>query len=250
MEAKAATKQAQKDGAKAAKMATRKAKRIIGMVISSGWDFFEAIYCGGIMTEGFLRGTGTLFGTYIVGYLGEERIGFMVYDIANGLYLLLGFGQFEENVCIILIQHDMEVTIVVAISSSNQMNHTLNNSQICQVKCMFSLVKHMFTQQDPIKVQTSGGYPTANYNAQKSSRSQGRHPGYAHQYLNYTTDSNVAIRNLVILTTTTLAKSMVAKQGPIVMATHEICLQVWLAVSLITDALAASGKVLIASSVS
>ena len=28
----------------------------------------------------------------------------MVYDIANGVYLLLRFGQFEENVCIILIQ--------------------------------------------------------------------------------------------------------------------------------------------------
>ena len=28
----------------------------------------------------------------------------MVYDIANGVYLLLGIGQFEENVCIILIQ--------------------------------------------------------------------------------------------------------------------------------------------------
>lgn len=75
MEAKAAAKQAQKDGAKAAKMATRKAKRIIGPIISSGWDFFEAIYYGGTVTEGFLRGTGTLFGTYFVGYLGEERYG-------------------------------------------------------------------------------------------------------------------------------------------------------------------------------
>ncbi|CAI9287219.1 unnamed protein product [Lactuca saligna] len=117
MEAKAAAKQAQKDGAKAAKMATRKAKRIIGPIISSGWDFFEAIYYGGTVTEGFLRGTGTLFGTYFVGYLGEERfgrfgylvgsqfgswiggrIGLMVYDIANGVHFLLGFGQFEENV--------------------------------------------------------------------------------------------------------------------------------------------------------
>ncbi|CAH1426290.1 unnamed protein product [Lactuca virosa] len=116
MEAKRC-KQAQKDGAKAAKMATRKAKRIIGPIISSGWDFFEAIYYGGTVTEGFLRGTGTLFGTYFVGYLGEERfgrfgylvgsqfgswiggrIGLMVYDVANGVHFLLGFGQFEENV--------------------------------------------------------------------------------------------------------------------------------------------------------
>ncbi|CAH1427118.1 unnamed protein product [Lactuca virosa] len=39
-------------------------------------------------------------------------------------------------------------------------------------------------------------------------------------------------------------------QGPIVMAAHQICLQVWLFVSLIIDALAASGQALIASSVS
>ncbi|KAI3723692.1 hypothetical protein L2E82_35448 [Cichorium intybus] len=45
-----------------------------------------------------------------------------------------------------------------------------------------------------------------------------------------------------VLTTTTLATSMAARQGPIAMAAHQICLQVWLAVSLITDALAASGQ--------
>lgn len=57
-------------------------------------------------------------------------------------------------------------------------------------------------------------------------------------------------RTLAVLTTTTLATSMAARQGPIAMAAHQICLQVWLAVSLITDALAASGQALIASSVS
>nr|XP_043624639.1 uncharacterized protein LOC122596173 [Erigeron canadensis] len=112
-----AAKKAQKDGAKAAKEATRKAKRIIGPIISSGWDFFEAIYYGGTVTEGVLRGTGTLFGTYFIGYLGEERfgrfgylvgsqfgswiggrMGLMVYDIANGVHFLLQFGQIEENV--------------------------------------------------------------------------------------------------------------------------------------------------------
>lgn len=41
----------------------------------------------------------------------------------------------------------------------------------------------------------------------------------------------------------TLATSMAARQGPVAMAAHQICLQVWLAVSLITDALAASGQV-------
>ncbi|KAI3715604.1 hypothetical protein L6452_22590 [Arctium lappa] len=117
MEAKAAAQKAQKDGAKAAKLATRKTKRIVGPIISSGWDFFEAIYYGGTITEGFLRGTGTLFGTYAIGYLGEERfgrfgylvgsqfgswiggrIGLMVYDIVNGVHFLLQFGQMEENV--------------------------------------------------------------------------------------------------------------------------------------------------------
>ncbi|KAA8545249.1 hypothetical protein F0562_020033 [Nyssa sinensis] len=72
---KDAAKQAQKEGAKAAKLATRKAKRIIGPIISSGWDFFEAIYFGGTMTEGFLRGTGTLVGTYAGGFLGEQSFG-------------------------------------------------------------------------------------------------------------------------------------------------------------------------------
>lgn len=57
-------------------------------------------------------------------------------------------------------------------------------------------------------------------------------------------------RTLAVLTTTTLGTSMAARQGPIAMAAHQICLQVWLAVSLITDALAASGQALIASSVS
>lgn len=42
----------------------------------------------------------------------------------------------------------------------------------------------------------------------------------------------------------TLGTSMAARQGPVAMAAHQICLQVWLAVSLLTDALATSGQVL------
>lgn len=113
---KDAAKQAQKEGAKAAKLATRQAKRIIGPIISSGWDFFEAIYYGGTMTEGFLRGTGTLFGTYAGGFYGEQslgrfgylvgshlgswvggRIGLMVYDVVNGVHFLLQFVQPETE---------------------------------------------------------------------------------------------------------------------------------------------------------
>lgn len=116
LDPQAASKQAQKEGAKAAKLASRQAKRIIGPIISSGWDFFEAIYYGGTMTEGVLRGTGTLFGAYSGGFLGEQRlgrfgylvgshfgswvggrIGLMVYDVINGVHFLLQYTQTEEN---------------------------------------------------------------------------------------------------------------------------------------------------------
>ncbi|PIA46864.1 hypothetical protein AQUCO_01500420v1 [Aquilegia coerulea] len=57
-------------------------------------------------------------------------------------------------------------------------------------------------------------------------------------------------RTLAILMTMTLGTSMAARQGPLAMAAHQICLQVWLAVSLLTDALAASGQAMIATSFS
>ncbi|KAG6533704.1 uncharacterized protein LOC121980765 [Zingiber officinale] len=107
-----AAKQAQKAGKKAAKEASRKAERITGPIISSGWDFFEAIYFGGTMTEGFLRGAGTLIGTYAGGFHGEQRlgrfgymmgsqigswvggrIGLMLYDIVYGLDYLINFAR-------------------------------------------------------------------------------------------------------------------------------------------------------------
>ncbi|KAI4297853.1 hypothetical protein L6164_037716 [Bauhinia variegata] len=57
-------------------------------------------------------------------------------------------------------------------------------------------------------------------------------------------------RTLAVLATITLGTSMAARQGPVAMAAHQICLQVWFAVSLLTDALATSGQALIASSLS
>nr|XP_028954614.1 protein DETOXIFICATION 45, chloroplastic-like isoform X4 [Malus domestica] len=54
-------------------------------------------------------------------------------------------------------------------------------------------------------------------------------------------------RTIACLTTLTLGTSMVARQGLIAMAAHQICIQVWLAVSLLTGAMAASGQALIAS---
>ncbi|KAL3814632.1 hypothetical protein ACJIZ3_015900 [Penstemon smallii] len=127
MTAKAAAEVAQKEGAKAAKLATRKAKRIIGPIISAGWDFFEALYFGGTITEGFLRGTGTLFGTYYVGFIGEQRfgrfgylvgshlgswvggrIGLMVYDIVDGIHFMLQFTQPAENQVYDITSNDLE----------------------------------------------------------------------------------------------------------------------------------------------
>lgn len=114
LSASEAAKQAQKTGAKAAKLATRQAKRIVGPISSSGWDFFEAIYYGGTTTEGFLRGAGTLCGTYAGGFHGEQRlgrlgylggshlgswiggrIGLMIYDVVNGVHHLLHFAETE-----------------------------------------------------------------------------------------------------------------------------------------------------------
>ncbi|XP_022767799.1 protein DETOXIFICATION 44, chloroplastic-like isoform X1 [Durio zibethinus] len=55
------------------------------------------------------------------------------------------------------------------------------------------------------------------------------------------------IRTIATLGTLTLATSLAARQGPIPMAGHQICIQVWLAVSLLTDALALSGQALLAT---
>ncbi|KAE9605248.1 putative multi antimicrobial extrusion protein [Lupinus albus] len=57
-------------------------------------------------------------------------------------------------------------------------------------------------------------------------------------------------RTVAVLSTMTLGTSMAARQGPVAMAAHQICMQVWLAVSLLTDALAASAQAVIASSLS
>ncbi|XP_074285921.1 protein DETOXIFICATION 45, chloroplastic [Silene latifolia] len=57
-------------------------------------------------------------------------------------------------------------------------------------------------------------------------------------------------RTLAVLITMTIGTSMAARQGPLGMAAHQICLQVWLAVSLLTDALAASAQALVATSMS
>ena len=50
-------------------------------------------------------------------------------------------------------------------------------------------------------------------------------------------------RTLSVLITTTLGTAMAARQGALAMAAHQICVQVWLAVSLLSDALAVSAQV-------
>ncbi|KAL8155448.1 uncharacterized protein LOC141664596 [Apium graveolens] len=105
---KQAEKHAKKEGDKAAKRADRNADRVLGPIVSSGWDFFEVMYYGGTITEGFLRAGGTLVGTYAVGFLAQQRfgrfgyllgstfgswiggrIGLLVFDIVNGVHYLL-----------------------------------------------------------------------------------------------------------------------------------------------------------------
>uniref|UniRef100_A0A7N0VDK2 Protein DETOXIFICATION n=1 Tax=Kalanchoe fedtschenkoi TaxID=63787 RepID=A0A7N0VDK2_KALFE len=57
-------------------------------------------------------------------------------------------------------------------------------------------------------------------------------------------------RTLAVVITMTIATSMAAREGPIQMAGHQICFQVWLAVSLLTDALAIAGQTLLATNYS
>lgn len=51
-------------------------------------------------------------------------------------------------------------------------------------------------------------------------------------------------RTLAVLVTLTLATSMAAREGPVPMAGYQICVQIWLAISLLTDALALAAQVL------
>lgn len=50
-------------------------------------------------------------------------------------------------------------------------------------------------------------------------------------------------RTIAILLVMTLATSMAARQGVVQMAGHQICLQVWLAASLLSDSIALAGQV-------
>ncbi|EFJ28528.1 hypothetical protein SELMODRAFT_89585, partial [Selaginella moellendorffii] len=94
-------------GKKAAKISSRKARRITGPVIAAAWDFFEAIYYGGGPIEATMRGAGTMCGAWMGGIEGERklgrigyligshlgnwiggRVGLMLYDIGNAAWFL------------------------------------------------------------------------------------------------------------------------------------------------------------------
>uniref|UniRef100_A0ACD5Y4F3 Uncharacterized protein n=1 Tax=Avena sativa TaxID=4498 RepID=A0ACD5Y4F3_AVESA len=54
-------------------------------------------------------------------------------------------------------------------------------------------------------------------------------------------------RTIAVLLTMTLSTSLVAREGPVPMAGHQLCLQVWLTISLLNDALALAGQALLAT---
>ncbi|KAI7756447.1 hypothetical protein M8C21_005245 [Ambrosia artemisiifolia] len=57
-------------------------------------------------------------------------------------------------------------------------------------------------------------------------------------------------RSFSVLVTMTLSTSVAAREGSVPMAGHQICLEVWLALSLLTDALALAGQAILAGSYS
>ncbi|GMN40429.1 hypothetical protein TIFTF001_009653 [Ficus carica] len=64
----------------------------------------------------------------------------------------------------------------------------------------------------------------------------------------YLTSGGLLIgRTIAVLATTTISTSMAAREGPIRMAGHQIVFQVWLAISLLNDALALAGQALLAN---
>ncbi|KAL0674206.1 hypothetical protein Bca4012_002187 [Brassica carinata] len=72
--------------------------------------------------------------------------------------------------------------------------------------------------------------------------------GRANQYLK--SGGLLIGRTVALLVPFTLATSLVAQKGPTQMAGHQICLEIWLAVSLLTDALAIAAQSLLATSFS
>ncbi|CAD6270160.1 unnamed protein product [Miscanthus lutarioriparius] len=64
---------------------------------------------------------------------------------------------------------------------------------------------------------------------------------------NYSVGGLLIGRTIAVLLTMTLSTSLAAREGPAPMAGHQLCLQVWLTISLLNDALALAGQALLAS---
>lgn len=116
---KVATKEANTAGAHAEKMASRQTRRMLGPISAAVWDMFEALYFGGSLVEATVRGMGTMGGTYIGGFQGEEalgrigyfigshigswiggRVGLMIYDLSVGIQHLFQ-GERMEGVSMV-----------------------------------------------------------------------------------------------------------------------------------------------------
>lgn len=108
--AQAAAQEAQGAGLKAAKLASRRAKRVTGPLFSAAWDFFEVMHYGGSVVEGAVRAAGTMAGTWLGGFYGEQglgrlgffigshlgswaggRVGLMAYDVVRAVQVLLSW---------------------------------------------------------------------------------------------------------------------------------------------------------------
>nr|ABK21994.1 unknown [Picea sitchensis] len=129
----AATKQAQKEGAKAAKLASRQARRIIGPILSSGWDFFEALYYGGSIIEGCMRGAGTLVGAYIGGFQGEQRLGRFGYLVGSQLG-----SWFGGRVGLMFYDIISGAQYLMHVASGNQDNYESSETSYITSEDMYS----------------------------------------------------------------------------------------------------------------
>jgi Na+-driven multidrug efflux pump len=83
----------------------------------------------------------------------------------------------------------------------------------------------------------------AGLTEQAAKRKQKNYQSVKKLWLLYCAGGLLIGRTVAVLVTMTLATSMAAREGPIPMAGHQICVQVWLTVSLLTDALALAGQV-------
>jgi hypothetical protein len=138
-----AREKATKLGKEAAKLASRKHKRITGPIISGAWEFFEVLYYRGTIIEAGMKGVGTLAGTYFGGGFGEQRlnwpssrigylvgshvgswiggeVGVMLNDVCNGARLLtISLTESVSGTTETSMNNDSSDVPIIDISSEN-----------------------------------------------------------------------------------------------------------------------------------